>query len=154
VDREPAGCYWNRPGNCAMRPCDKTSASMNMCCSPCRSRKSTVRNCLSADPAVVKVLGSIFWSAAAEGLTVTAIEQDITAKILDDGETEILYAAQHSLALAMVRRYFSGDRFIEVAEAMCPADRSPTTSVSTARSCPFGTIVILTCRPSMMKGAA
>jgi DNA-binding GntR family transcriptional regulator len=65
----------------------------------------------------------IFGPAAAEGLTITAIEQDITAIILDDAETEILGAAQHSPALAMVRRYFSDDRLIEVAETMCPADR-------------------------------
>jgi GntR family transcriptional regulator len=65
----------------------------------------------------------IFGPAAAQGLTVTVIEQDITAIILDHEESEILGASTGSPALAMVRRYFSGDRLLEVAETMCPADR-------------------------------
>jgi DNA-binding GntR family transcriptional regulator len=65
----------------------------------------------------------IFGPAAAQGLTVTAIEQDITAIILDDDESELLGASKGSPALAMVRRYFSGEHLIEVAETMCPADR-------------------------------
>jgi GntR family transcriptional regulator len=50
----------------------------------------------------------IFGPAAAQGLTVTVIEQDITAIILDHEESEILGASTGSP---------------EVAETMCPADR-------------------------------
>jgi GntR family transcriptional regulator len=67
--------------------------------------------------------GPIFGPAAGAGLIVTAIEQDITAIILDDEESEILATSPGSPALAMVRRYLSGDRLIEVAETFHPADR-------------------------------
>jgi GntR family transcriptional regulator len=65
----------------------------------------------------------IFGPAASEGLTVTAVEQDITAIILDDDESDVLGSSRGTPALAMVRRYLSGERLIEVAETICPADR-------------------------------
>jgi GntR family transcriptional regulator len=65
----------------------------------------------------------IFGPAAAHGLVVTAIEQDITAAMLDDDETELLGTPTGTAALAIVRRYFSDERIIEVAETIYPSDR-------------------------------
>jgi DNA-binding GntR family transcriptional regulator len=62
--------------------------------------------------------------ADAHGLTVSRIEQEITATLLTDEEADVLDAAAGGPALAVVRRYHSEEcGLFEVAESVHPADR-------------------------------
>jgi DNA-binding GntR family transcriptional regulator len=69
--------------------------------------------------------GALFALIAREnGLTVTHIEQEITATLLADDEAEMLAAQAGAPALAVVRRYFSAESgLFEIAENIHPADR-------------------------------
>jgi DNA-binding GntR family transcriptional regulator len=62
--------------------------------------------------------------AQAHSLTLSLIEQEITATLLTDDEAEVLDAAPGGPALAVVRRYHSEEcGLFEVAESVHPADR-------------------------------
>jgi DNA-binding GntR family transcriptional regulator len=57
------------------------------------------------------------------GVEVTAIEQDISATVLDTSEAELLEAQPGDPALSIVRRFSSAKGLIEVAETIHPSDR-------------------------------
>jgi GntR family transcriptional regulator len=57
------------------------------------------------------------------GLTLTAIEQEITATVVDAQESDLLETPAGTPALSIVRRFVSEQRLIEVAETIYPSDR-------------------------------
>jgi GntR family transcriptional regulator len=58
------------------------------------------------------------------GLTVTHVDQEITATLLAPDEADLLDAATGAPALAVVRRYFSEEAgLFQIAESVHPADR-------------------------------
>ena len=60
----------------------------------------------------------------AHGLTLTHIDQEITATLLAPDEADLLDAAAGVPALALVRRYFSEEvGLFQIAESVHPADR-------------------------------
>jgi GntR family transcriptional regulator len=61
--------------------------------------------------------------ASAHSLVVTAIEQEISATIVDADEGEVLQAPTGAPALAIVRRFVSAQGLFEVSETIYPADR-------------------------------
>jgi DNA-binding GntR family transcriptional regulator len=69
--------------------------------------------------------GALFALIAKEhGLTVTHIEQEITATLLDAEEAAALDAHAGAPALAVTRRYFSAEAgLFEIAENIHPAER-------------------------------
>jgi DNA-binding GntR family transcriptional regulator len=61
--------------------------------------------------------------ASAHGLTLTAIEQEISATVVDAKESDMLQTPDGSPALSIVRRFVSDQGLIEVSETIFPADR-------------------------------
>jgi DNA-binding GntR family transcriptional regulator len=61
--------------------------------------------------------------ASAQGLTITAIEQEISATVIDAQESDVLQTPVGTPALSILRRFMSEQRVIEVAETIYPADR-------------------------------
>lgn len=61
--------------------------------------------------------------AAANGLTLSVIEQEITATVVDADEAELLQTPVGTPALSIVRRFSSDQGLIEVAETIFPAER-------------------------------
>jgi GntR family transcriptional regulator len=57
------------------------------------------------------------------GLVVTAIEQEISATVVDADEGKVLQAPTGTPALSITRRFVSGPGLIEVSETVYPADR-------------------------------
>jgi DNA-binding GntR family transcriptional regulator len=72
-----------------------------------------------------RMRGAVFARIAQEhGLTVSLIEQEITASLLDDDEADVLDAAPGGPALAFVRRYLSEEVGVfQIAESVHPAER-------------------------------
>jgi len=68
--------------------------------------------------------GAIFeYLARSMGLTLTAIEQEITATVVDAEESDVLKTPVGTPALAIVRRFVCEQRLIEVSETIYPSDR-------------------------------
>jgi DNA-binding GntR family transcriptional regulator len=61
--------------------------------------------------------------ARSNELVITTIEQEITATVIDEAESEILSVAAGTPALTVLRRFISESRLIEVSETIFPADR-------------------------------
>jgi GntR family transcriptional regulator len=61
--------------------------------------------------------------ASAHGLVITAIEQGISATVVDADEAMVLQAAEGAPALSIVRRFVGPQRLMEVSETVYPADR-------------------------------
>lgn len=61
--------------------------------------------------------------AESNELSITTIEQEITATVIDESESEILSVAAGTPALTVLRRFISESRLIEVSETIFPADR-------------------------------
>jgi DNA-binding GntR family transcriptional regulator len=61
--------------------------------------------------------------AEANGLVISTIEQEITATVIDQAESELLGTAAGNPALTVLRRFISDQRLIEVSETIFPADR-------------------------------
>jgi DNA-binding GntR family transcriptional regulator len=61
--------------------------------------------------------------ASAQGLSITAIEQEISATVIDTQESAVLQAPVGTPALSILRRFLCERRVIEVAETIYPADR-------------------------------
>jgi DNA-binding GntR family transcriptional regulator len=61
--------------------------------------------------------------AESNGLVISTIEQEITATVIDQAESEALSAAVGTPALSVLRRFISDQRLIEVSETIFPADR-------------------------------
>ncbi len=61
--------------------------------------------------------------ATAYQLTVTAIEQEISATVVDAAEAKVLLTPVGTPALSILRRFVGGSGLIEVAETVYPADR-------------------------------
>jgi GntR family transcriptional regulator len=61
--------------------------------------------------------------AEANGLTITTIEQEISATMVDLEESEVLKTPPGTPALAVMRRFVAGQRLIEVSETIFPTDR-------------------------------
>lgn len=61
--------------------------------------------------------------ATAHGLTLTVIEQEITATVVDADEAELLQIPPGAPALSIVRRFGSDRGLLEVAETIFPAER-------------------------------
>jgi DNA-binding GntR family transcriptional regulator len=57
------------------------------------------------------------------GVVVTAIEQDISATVLDASEADLLEAQPGDPALSIVRKFYSAKGLIEVSETIHPSDR-------------------------------
>jgi DNA-binding GntR family transcriptional regulator len=72
-----------------------------------------------------RIDGALFALIAREnGLTISHIDQEITATLLADDEAEVLGARTGAPALAVVRRYFSAEAgLFEIAENIHPAER-------------------------------
>jgi GntR family transcriptional regulator len=61
--------------------------------------------------------------AALQGLVITAIEQEISATVVDADEGKVLHTPAGTPALSITRRFVSGPGLIEVSETVYPADR-------------------------------
>jgi GntR family transcriptional regulator len=68
--------------------------------------------------------GAIFEHIASSiGLTLTAIEQEISATVVDTEESDALKTPIGTPALSIMRRFLCDQRLIEVAETIYPSDR-------------------------------
>jgi DNA-binding GntR family transcriptional regulator len=68
--------------------------------------------------------GAIFdYLVRANGLTLTAIDQEISATIVDEQESALLQTPASVPALSVVRRYVAAQGPFEVAETIYPSDR-------------------------------
>jgi DNA-binding GntR family transcriptional regulator len=61
--------------------------------------------------------------ASAEGLTLTAIEQEISATVVDAEESDLLHTPVGTPALSILRRFVCVQGLIEVSETIYPSDR-------------------------------
>jgi GntR family transcriptional regulator len=61
--------------------------------------------------------------AESNGLVISTIEQEITATVIDQSESEALSATAGTPALTVLRRFISDQRLVEVSETIFPADR-------------------------------
>jgi GntR family transcriptional regulator len=61
--------------------------------------------------------------ANAQGLVISAIEQEISATVVDADEAVVLQTAAGAPALSIIRRFVSPQRLMEVSETIYPADR-------------------------------
>jgi GntR family transcriptional regulator len=61
--------------------------------------------------------------ASSQGLVLTAIEQEISATVIDTAESDVLQTPVGTPALSILRRFVCEQRLIEVAETIYPSDR-------------------------------
>lgn len=72
----------------------------------------------------VRPQGAIFeFIASSMGLVLTAIEQEISATVVDAEESDLLQTPIGTPALSIVRRFVCEQRLIEVSETIYPSDR-------------------------------
>jgi GntR family transcriptional regulator len=61
--------------------------------------------------------------AKSNDLSISTIEQEVTATVIDQAESELLGTAAGSPALTVLSRFLSDERLIEISETILPADR-------------------------------
>jgi DNA-binding GntR family transcriptional regulator len=61
--------------------------------------------------------------ASSHGLTLTAIEQEISATVVDSEESDVLHTPVGTPALSILRRFACDRMLIEVSETIYPSDR-------------------------------